>query len=381
MSRRHLQAVVGAGTAVGTLLLTAPPASAYPGEGLVRGAIGSAWDRVVDALTAWVLDGVAFLAHGVLAFLGPSSTPKVTAMWFSGPGSPFESVRGIAAVLMVACALLAVVQGAMRGDIGGMLTRVLGGIPLAVLATVAVTVVTDKLLGLTDAFAAGILDPTGADAARFLSGLTVASSVTGNGFAVVLVALIAAFGALALWVELLVRAALVYILVALAPLAFAAAIWPAARGTARRLVELLLAVVVSKLVVSIALAIGIAAVGGVGIDTGGGVVDGVANAAGQLLVGGVILGLAAFAPFLTLRLFPVAEAAGVAHGVSRAPVRTAISALYLANSATRLASGPLVTPAMSGDVMPAAQTATRAATAGFDLGRASVAQPSQEAPS
>lgn len=381
MTRRLLQAATVAAMTTLVIVLGASPASAYPGEGLVRGAVGSAWDHVVDALTAWVLGGVAFLAHGVLNVLGSSSTPHVTAMWFSGAGSPFESVKAIAAVVMVACALLAIIQGAVRGDIGAMVTRVLGGIPLAVLATIAVTAVTDQLLGLTDAFAASILDPTGADAARFLSGLTVASTVTGNGFAIVIVALIAAFGALALWVELLVRAALIYILVALSPLAFAAAIWPAARGTARRLVELLLAVIVSKLVVSIALAIGIAAVGGVGLDTSGGVVDGAASAAGQLLVGGVVLGVAAFAPFLTLRLFPVAEAAGVAHGVSRAPVRTAISALYLANSASRLASAPLAQPGMSSGVMPAAETATRAATAGFDLGRASVPQPtSTEAP-
>jgi hypothetical protein len=376
MKRQTRIAAVGVNSAAWILVL-AGPAAAYPGEGIVNGAIGSAWDRVVDGLTGWVLDGVAFLAKGVMQFLGPSSAPDVTALWFSGPSSPFQSVRAIAAVLLIGCALLAIIQGAIRGDIGGMVTRVLGGIPLAVLATATVTVVTDKLLGLTDAFAGEILDPTSASAERFLSGLTVSSAVTGTGFAVVLVAIVAAMAALALWAELLVRSALIYILVALSPLAFAAAIWPAARGTARRLAELLLAIIVSKLVVSLALAIGIAAVGGVGLDTSQGVADGVARSAGQLLVGGVVLGLAAFAPFLTLRLFPIAEAAGVAHGVSRAPVRTAISTMYLANSATRLAGSPSGL-GMSQGVIPTAETATRAATSAYDLGRATAPTPEQE---
>ena len=63
------------------------------------------------------------------------------------------------------------------------------------------------------------------------------SSRLQGGFAVVLVGLIAVIGGLLLWVELLVRSAIVYLLVALSPLAFAAMVWPAVRGVARRLAE------------------------------------------------------------------------------------------------------------------------------------------------
>jgi hypothetical protein len=373
---RPLSAVVA--TAGTSLLLfagqvcLAGPAGAFPGQGLVGNAVGSTFDRFFDALVGWLLGGVEFFTKGAFRFLGASSTPQLTQLWFSGPGSPVAAVRSIAALLLVAAALLAVISGVVRGDVGGMVPRVVGGIAAAVLATVAVTVVADRLLQLTDAFAGQVLDPAGPAAERFASGLAVGTATTGSGFAVALVALLATIAGLALWAELLVRAALIYTLVALAPLSFAVAVWPAARGTARRSIELLLAVILSKLVVAIVLAVGVAAVGNVAFDTTGGVTAGAGQAAGQLLVGAVLLGIAAFAPFLTLRLFPLAEAAGVAHGVSRAPVRTAISALYLTNSASRLAGGhPTGIPSAS--VLAQAETATRAATAAFELGRASAA--------
>jgi hypothetical protein len=222
-----------------------------------------------------------------------------------------------------------------------------------------------------------IVDPRGPDATRFIRGLITAQVVgAGAGFSIALVATITAIAAMLLWAELLVRAALIYILVALSPLAFAASVWPAARTTARRLLELLLAMIVSKLVVAVALAVGIAAVGTVGLDGGADT----AGVVGQLLVGAVVLGVAAFAPFLTLRLFPLAESAGVAHGVSRAPVRTTISAVYLTNSVGRLAAGA-ATGGGAAAVLPAATTATKAATDGFALGQASTSLTSASAPS
>ena len=59
----------------------------------------------------------------------------------------------------------------------------------------------------------------------------------------------------------------------------------------------------------------------------------VTASAGTLFSGLVIFGLAAFAPFVLLKLFPAAEAAVVAQGVSRGPLRAtqqaSSSAFYL----------------------------------------------------
>ena len=146
------------------------------------------------------------------------------------------------------------------------------------------------------------------------------------------------------WIELMVRASLMYLLVALSPLAFAASVWPAAKGVLRRLIELMLAVIVSKLVISIALAVGVAALGGAGSAAcpEPGVGEWAAQGLGTLVVGTSILCLAAFSPFVVLKLIPVAEAALVAQGVSRAPMNTARSGMntaYYARSLGRLGGG------------------------------------------
>jgi hypothetical protein len=123
----------------------------------------------------------------------------------------------------------------------------------------------------------------------------------------------------------------------------------------RKLTELTLALIFSKVVIAIAFSIGAAALAGV--DNAGhadaGSTSGVGASAGTLFSGLVIFALAAFAPFVVLKLFPAAEAAVVAQGISRGPVRAtqqaSASAFYIerlagahANGANRAAGGARV---------------------------------------
>jgi hypothetical protein len=209
---------------------------------------------------------------------------------------------------------------------------------------VTTTIVVGKLLELTDALSATVLSSSDDAAVHFLSGFGVAVTGATQGFAAVTVGLVAVIAGLFVWVELMIRSVLVYILVALSPLSFAAMVWPSARGVLRRTIELLLAVILSKLVICIAISVGVAALAGAG-GAGGpdaGVSDQAAASMGTLFVGTAILAMAAFAPFLVLKLIPWAEAALVAQGVSRGPVRGAqstMSNVYYAQSLTRLAGG------------------------------------------
>jgi hypothetical protein len=153
---------------------------------------------------------------------------------------------------------------------------------------------------------------------------------------------------------------LVYLVVALAPLVFAARLWPVLRGVAHKLLSLLAALVLSKLVMAVALAV--AASAGVGAGSGGEVTalpepevmaedpgGSVTQAVGILLAAACAFGVAAFSPLLVARLLPLTEAAIVAQGVRSGPVRTAQSAASLAVSAQmltaqrsrQLAAGPL----------------------------------------
>ena len=66
--------------------------------------------------------------------------------------------------------------------------------------------------------------------------------------------------AFALWIELLMREAAVYVIVLMLPLAFAAMVWPARRIWAVRAVELLVALILSKFAIVAVLALGGAAI-------------------------------------------------------------------------------------------------------------------------
>jgi hypothetical protein len=334
--------------AVGLLVAWAQPAAADPpGAGIVRdlleGTAGLAFDGVATGIANWVLDAVGDLVGGVANFLLTSGRPELDALWFSGPDSPLAVIRNLAGVALLAFVLLAVIGELVAGDLGASAGRIIRDLCLAVLGMAATVVVAVKLVDLTDALSAAVLGGADGDAVRFLTGFGVGAHNTTAGFSTTVIGLVVVVAALLVWVELLIRSALIYLLVALAPLAFAAMTWPAARVVLRRTLELLVAIIVSKFVIAVALAVGAAALGGAGEhDPGAGVGTVAATSLGALLSGGAVLALAAFSPFVVLKLIPFAEAAVVAHGISRGPVRGAqsgASTVFYAQSLGRLAGG------------------------------------------
>ena len=306
-------------------------------------AAGWAFDKVAEGIAKWVLGAVAFFVNGAIDFLRTSTRPDVTAAWFAGPGSPYAAVRNLAGLLLCAFIFLGLLQGLLAGDPTAMVRRMVGNLPAAVAGMVLATVVVARLLELTDAMSDAVMANTNDQALHFLSGFGVAVTSASNGFAAVVLGLVAVVAGLLLWIELIVRSALVYLLVAISPLGFAATQWPAARGFLRKTVELLLAVILSKLAICIALAVGVAALSGAGsAGSAQGLASGAEASLGTLLVGTVLLGLAAFSPFIILKLIPIAEAAVVAQGISRGPARaaqTGLSTTYSASMLTRLSGG------------------------------------------
>ncbi len=105
-----------------------------------------------------------------------------------------------------------------------------------------------------------------------------------------------------LWVELLVRAAAVYVAVLFLPLALISLVWPAISHWCRRLVETLAALILSKFVIVAILSLASSALASGTAGPG-------ANGSGfsSVLAGGALLLLASFTPFVLLRLIPIVE--------------------------------------------------------------------------
>jgi hypothetical protein len=339
---------------------------------LLGGAAGWGFDKVADGIAGWVLGAVGFFVNGVLDFVRSSARPDVEAVWFSGSNSPYGTVRNIAAALLVGFVFLGLLQGLLHGDATGMVRRVAGNLPVAVAGMVVTTAIVGRLLDLTDALSNAVLSSSDQQALHFLSGFGVTVTSVSGGFAAVVIGLVAVIAGLLLWVELLVRASLVYLLVAISPLGFAATLWPAARGFLRKTIEILLAVIVSKFVICVAFAIGVAALSGAGDAGSGQNASGSAGASlGTLLVGTVLLGLAAFSPFIILKLIPMAEGALLAQGISHAPARgaqTGMAALSSTRALSRLSGSSDSNSGFAAGPTGAPNTAAAAAGPSTDAG-------------
>lgn len=313
--------------------------------GFVGGVASHGFEMIIGGLTAWMLDAVVWVVGGVFNFFLDATDPNVQADWFIHGTGPYATTVGMGAVLLVGFVLIGITQGVLAGDVAGMLRRVTFELPMAVVGMVGLVTVTQALVTLTDQLSKGLLDHFGEDVQAFTSAVGSLASLTGGtatAFVVFLLALISVLAGIVLVAEMVVRASLIYIVVALAPLIFAAQLWPALRGAGRKLLELLVALIVSKLVVAVTLAI--AAAAAVGVGSGGEVTSlpppevmaqdpggSVTQAVGILLTAAAAFGVAAFSPLLVARLLPLTEAAVVASGIRGGPVRAgqqALSARY-----------------------------------------------------
>jgi hypothetical protein len=186
-------------------------------------------------------------------------------------------------------------------------------LPLALLLAVVAIQIVILSLSATDAMSDAVAGGTSADVNSLLSGVTSglvtsAADPTIASFVLLLIALLIAVAAFVLWLELLIRAAAVYVAVLFLPLALATLVWPAVSHWCRRLVETLAALILSKFVIVATLSL---AAGAVSSGTSGSGDHG--SGFSSVLAGGALLLMATFVPFAILRMIPAVEAGAVAH--------------------------------------------------------------------
>ncbi len=341
-------------------------------SGFVGGVAADGFELIIGGLVAWVVDAVVWTVGGVFNFFLDSTDPNLQADWFTKGGGPYATTVAIGASLLLLFLLAGIVQGTLSGDVGGMLRRMGLELPISILGMVGLVAVTQVLIQLTDALSGGVLGQFEDDISelgRVVATLNNLSGGTSASFIVLVLGLVTVLAGLILVAELVVRSALIYIVVALAPLVFAARLWPATRGASRKLLDLLVALIVSKLVIAIALSI--AAAAAVGSGSGGEVTSlpepeavaedpggSATQAVGILLTAAAAFGVSAFSPLLVARLLPMTEGAVVAQGVKGGPVRAGHQGMMAANTVqmvsgrrySQIASGKAGSSAAAGGV-------------------------------
>ena len=310
----------------------------------VGGVATAGFEALIGGLAAWVTDAVVWVIGGVFNFFIDFTDPNVQADWFTAEDGPYGTMVVIGAVLLLLFLLAGITQGGLAGDVGGMLRRVALDLPVSVLGMVGLVTVTQALIRLTDELSTFVIGNFEDNIADFTAVVTSLSTLAGGGataLVVVLLGLVTVLAGLILVTELAVRSALIYIVVALAPLVFAVRLWPSLEGVAKRTLQLLVALILSKLAMAVALAV--AASSAVGAGSGGEVTalpppevfaedpgGSVTQAVGILLAAVAAFGVAAFSPLLVSRLLPLAEAAVVAQGIRGMPVRGGTQAASMA---------------------------------------------------
>jgi hypothetical protein len=291
--------------------------------GTVKTVVGGAAGTIASTATTaiglaaigvWVVGGAQGVLHGTAAALGATTSPQLRTTWFS---STYWRMAAIAAVLTLPFLFAAAVQALIRSDLGLLVRAAFGYLPLAMLAIAIVAPLTMLLLAASDQMCTWISSAAGNESADFLTRAGVAavglSTFDGSPFLAFLIGLFVIGATFALWIELLLREAAVYVIVLMLPLAFAALVWPTRRIWAIRAVEVLVALILSKFAI-----VAVLSLGGAAIDAGSG-----HGGVTELMAGAVLILLAAFSPWALLRLVPLAEVAAGAVGPLRGELRPA----------------------------------------------------------
>lgn len=269
---------------------------------IVGGVASSVGDSIIGAMTRWVADGAAWVLNQVTKLIQDGTTPDLTAQWFR---RNYATMVTLAGVLLAIFLFLATVQGIVANKPSMILRAYLLHAPMAALGTVLAIALVSRGLQATDAMSSAVSAHLHHDVARIAErvgkAVVLASRVTGDGslFVAFLSALVAVLVAVILWLELLIRQAAIDLCVLFLPLVLAAFVWPATSRWLRRLINTLAAIVLSKFVIVAVLALSASALAD---NTNDGGIK-------AILVGVVLLILAAVCPYLVLRLLPGVEMA------------------------------------------------------------------------
>jgi hypothetical protein len=268
----------------------------------------------IAAIGVAVVASAAAVLHEAAAALGATTTPQLQSTWFS---STYWRMAAIAALLTLPFLFAATVQAALRSDVALLTRAAFGYLPLAILSIAIAAPVTTMLLAASDELCAFISAAAGHESAHFIAYagavLTGLTALARSPFLAFFIGLFAVGAGFALWIELLLREAAVYVVVLMLPLAFAALAWPARRIWAIRAVELLVALILSKFAIVAVLSLGGAAISAAPSD----------HSVTGAMAGTVLVMLAAMSPWALLRLIPLTEIATGAAGAFRGERRSA----------------------------------------------------------
>lgn len=319
--------------------------------GLIGGAAEAAGEAVLDLVIKFtfglIADAVASITGSIVSAMDSTTAVDLNGGFFPALTPIRQTVLGMSMALVLALFLVSIIRSLAAGEPGAIIRSALVDVPLAMFLMVMSVTVAWILIRIVDEASLAVTGDVGAAMGEFTASLVLVEALTGAGLLGIIFGLLFVVGAILVWLQLLVRAALIYILIVLAPLGFATRAHPGTRQIARRTVEMGIALILSKFGVAVAFGVGATA-----IESSNGVVEGDGVDLTGMMAGVAVMLMAAFMPWLIWKVFPMVEAATAAAGVERSPVKAAVSAASLGVAAgigvSKLAGGGSMASASGG---------------------------------
>jgi uncharacterized membrane protein YgcG len=378
-------------------LLIGPMKQACESTGrLVNGSSGTSGGGGGSSTASLLTDPVGSIAHdcaqaaaSVIKAVSDVVTGS-TSVDFTNAGflTQYAIVFAAASILTLVLWLLAVIKRAVRGDsVVTAITEATGFLWLAVGASAFTPVVLYGMVKLTDSVTGAIGAGTSKDTNNFLTSFANAldppsgqtADLGGGPILLIFVSLMAMIAAAVLWVELLIRAAMLYVGAALAAAVYAGLVDKSLWHHIRRWAGMMIAVDLAKPVIVIVLGLATAISGGP-----------TQSSVSSVLSGLAIMVLSIFASGLIFRFVPnfgddmlaigmarsadgPAEAAAGAMDGPASRMRQGIAA-HAGRSGTAIPANPMAAPATAALSMSAGMAVHGARTA-FRLGTTRNAPP------
>lgn len=253
-------------------------------------------DSVVNGLSggasAWLADGLRSALTGLLSGIGGSTDPNLAALV-----PVYDRMLAIApfvAVICLCCALAERSLGGPRGAGPGVVIRIVWATAIAYFGIAAVAFYSDLTSSLAGMWTPDIVK----NSTSLLGSLDgIAAAIPGPGGLPLLLAAAALLAlALIVYLELLMRAALLLLTTAFIPLVAALAVWPRLAPAANQMAKFLFALLLSKFAIATAIEVGLLLISGLHLD-----------GLGTLLAGVAVLAAAALSPALLFQGLHFAE--------------------------------------------------------------------------
>lgn len=265
------------------------------------------------SLTNWVLSSVGWLLSATARALTSASEPSTVVRAAS---AEFDVLLAVSPVILGVGLMVATLQAVRHGDAASLWRVYFGVAPACVAGIVLARPLALLLLEAINQLATNAASTVTQHEPALVTAFS-RLSVSTPGFGLFLLAVGVVVGGWLLWCELIVRSVVLTLLLVLVPVLVPLATFPSTRRLGWRLGETFLAVAASKLLIVVALTLGLDELQG--------------SSATQAITGAVTLALATASPFLLLRVVPFMEQSAL-HNLEGLRQRFTRSLQHLPNS-------------------------------------------------